>query len=66
MDTEQQNQIVRTKLQEFMHEFDNENRGNRLSKMMLSSLGGFLENLIMEIVNEVNSVKSQTEQKEGK
>lgn len=50
-------EIVKEKLREFMHEFDAENRNNRISKVMIAGMGGFLENLIMEIIQEVENKK---------
>lgn len=46
--------LIQEKLRIFMHEFDAENRNNRLSRIMIAGLGGFLENLIIEIIDEID------------
>ena len=58
---QQQQQIIREKLRKWMHQFDAENRNNRLSPCMIAGMGGFLENLIFEIVKEVEKNKTKSE-----
>ena len=61
MNTELERKIVQNKLSKFMHQFDAENRNNRLSPCMIAGMGGFLENLIIEIVREVEKNKTKQE-----
>jgi len=58
MDTSQI-QIVKEKVHKFMEEFDMENRNNRLSQCMLAGLGGYLDKLIMEIIQEIENQKGE-------
>ena len=53
-------QIIKEELSKFMHDFDAENRNNRISKVMIAGMGGFLENLIMEIIQKIESQKTET------
>ena len=57
----EQQRLIRDKLREWMHRFDAENRGNRLSACMIAGMGGFLENLIFEIVREIEKNKTKQE-----
>jgi len=58
---QKQNQELLVRVQDkfvpFMRNFDAENRGNRLSKEIIAGFGGFLENLVMEILEEELSKK---------
>ena len=58
---QQEFQIIKSKLEKWMHQFDAENRNNRLSPCMIAGMGGFLENLIIEIVKEVEKNKTKPE-----
>ena len=56
---QQQIKLIKNKLKEWMHKFDMENRNNRLSSCMVAGMGGFLENLIFEIIREVEKDKDE-------
>lgn len=43
---------VRDKIVPLMKDFDTGNRGNRLSKEIIAGFGGFLENVVMELLKE--------------
>jgi hypothetical protein len=47
-------QSVRDKLRPFILDFDKENRGNRISAAIISGLGGFLEDLIVGLIEDLH------------
>lgn len=46
---------VRQSLTEYFNVFDTENRGNRISREIVAGLAGFLEDLIVNIVKQINT-----------
>lgn len=54
-----QTQIVKEKVQKFMEELDLGDRNNRLSKFLLAGIGGYLDKLIMAIIQEIEKKKGE-------